>query len=75
MMSHSLINRYALLLAFVVFGGVYFVRSLGRSDGPHLDSAIPPVCHPRAGRYAHSYQVTVMRRLEFDAARATPATG
>jgi hypothetical protein len=33
-----------LLLAFVVFGGIYFVRTLGRSDAPHLYSAIPPVC-------------------------------
>lgn len=31
------------LLAFVVFGGVYFTRSVGRSDVPHLDSAIPPI--------------------------------
>jgi hypothetical protein len=31
------------LLTFVVFGGVFFTRSLGRSDVPHLDSAIPPV--------------------------------
>lgn len=31
------------LLTFVVFGAVYFTRSMGRSDLPHLDSAIPPV--------------------------------
>jgi hypothetical protein len=31
------------LLTFVVFGGTFFVRSMGRSDVPHLDSAIPPV--------------------------------
>ncbi len=31
------------LLTFVVFGAVYFVRSMGRSDLPHLDSAVPPV--------------------------------
>ena len=31
------------LLAFVVFGAVYFTRSMGRSDMPHLDSAIPPI--------------------------------
>ena len=31
------------LLTFVVFGAVYFTRSMGRSDIPHLDSAIPPV--------------------------------
>jgi hypothetical protein len=33
-----------LLLATVVWGGIYFVRSYGRADEPHLDSAIPPVC-------------------------------
>ena len=27
-----------------MFGGVYFVRTLGRSDAAHLYSAIPPVC-------------------------------
>ena len=34
--------EHVLLLSFVVFGGVYFARSLGRSDWPHLDSALPP---------------------------------
>lgn len=33
-----------LLLAFVVWGGVYFMRSFGRSDSAHLYSALPPVC-------------------------------
>jgi 4-amino-4-deoxy-L-arabinose transferase-like glycosyltransferase len=33
-----------LLLAIVIWGGIYFVRSFGRADEPHLDSAIPPVC-------------------------------
>jgi hypothetical protein len=33
-----------LLLATVSWGGIYFVRSFGRADEPHLDSAIPPVC-------------------------------
>jgi hypothetical protein len=33
-----------LLLATVVWGGIYFLRSFGRADEPHLDSAIPPVC-------------------------------
>lgn len=33
-----------LLLAFASFGGVFFTRSLGRSDEPHLMSAIPPLC-------------------------------
>jgi hypothetical protein len=34
----------ALLLATVVWGGVYFLRSIGRTDVFHLESAIPPVC-------------------------------
>ena len=33
-----------LLLAVVLWGASYFLRSLGRSDAPHLDSAIPPLC-------------------------------
>jgi hypothetical protein len=36
--------RHGLLVAVVVFGAVFFVRSTGRSDEPHLDSVIPPVC-------------------------------
>ena len=32
------------LLAFAVFGAIFFVRTLGRSDEPHLYSAIPPMC-------------------------------
>jgi len=35
---------HGLLTALVVFGAVFFLRSIGRSDEPHLDSAIPPVC-------------------------------
>jgi len=31
------------LLTFVLFGAIYFSRSMGRSDIPHLDSAVPPV--------------------------------
>ena len=37
-------STISLLLATVVWGGIYFVRSFGRADEPHLDSAIPPVC-------------------------------
>ncbi|MGH0030124.1 MAG: hypothetical protein ACQGVC_10065 [Myxococcota bacterium] len=36
--------RAVLLFTLVVWGAVYFTRSLGRSDEPHLDSALPPVC-------------------------------
>jgi hypothetical protein len=35
---------HALLLAVAVWGGVYFMRALGRADSAHLYSAIPPVC-------------------------------
>lgn len=35
---------HALLLTVVTWGGVYYLRSLGRSDEPHLSSAIPPFC-------------------------------
>jgi hypothetical protein len=34
----------AFLLAVTVFGAFYYTRSLGRSDEPHLMSAIPPFC-------------------------------
>ncbi len=34
----------AFLLCLVTWGGVYFLRSLGRSDIGHLESAIPPIC-------------------------------
>jgi hypothetical protein len=33
-----------LLLALVVFGGLFSLRSFGRADEPHLDSALPPAC-------------------------------
>ena len=33
--------EYPLLLAVVIWGGVYYLRSLGRSDEPHLSSTIP----------------------------------
>jgi len=33
-----------LLATIVVWGGVYFTRSFGRSDAPHLYSALPPIC-------------------------------
>lgn len=33
-----------LLLAVVLWGGVYLLRAYGRSDSYHLDSALPPVC-------------------------------
>ena len=36
--------EHALLFAVVVWGGLFFVRSLGRSDWAHLESALPPMC-------------------------------
>jgi hypothetical protein len=36
--------RHGLLAALVVFGAVFFIRSTGRSDEPHLDSVIVPAC-------------------------------
>lgn len=33
-----------LLAVVVTWGGIFFIRSFGRSDGPHLYSAIPPIC-------------------------------
>jgi hypothetical protein len=35
---------HALLLAVTIWGGTYFLRTLGRSDEHHLASAIPPAC-------------------------------
>jgi hypothetical protein len=35
---------HALLLAVVVWGGLYLLRALGRSDDHHLMSALPPAC-------------------------------
>jgi hypothetical protein len=35
---------HVLLAAVTIWGAVFFARSLGRSDWPHLESAIPPVC-------------------------------
>jgi hypothetical protein len=33
-----------LLSVVVIWGGVFFARTLGRSDVGHLESALPPVC-------------------------------
>jgi hypothetical protein len=37
-------SQHAVFVAIVVWGAVFFFRALGRSDGPHLDSGLPPVC-------------------------------
>jgi 4-amino-4-deoxy-L-arabinose transferase-like glycosyltransferase len=36
--------EHSLLLAIVIWGGLYLLRALGRSDDHHLMSALPPVC-------------------------------
>ncbi|MGI9589751.1 MAG: ArnT family glycosyltransferase [Myxococcota bacterium] len=36
--------EHVLLLTTVVWGATYWLRSFGRSDVAHLESAIPPVC-------------------------------
>ncbi len=36
--------EHGLLTAVTVLGAVFFLRSLTRSDEPHLDSVIPPAC-------------------------------
>jgi hypothetical protein len=36
--------RHSLLFAIVVWGGLYLLRALGRSDDHHLMSAVPPAC-------------------------------
>ncbi len=36
--------EHALLLAVVVWGGIFFVRSFGRADEAHMDTTLPPVC-------------------------------
>ncbi len=36
--------EHVLLLAIVVWGGVFFVRSFGRADEPHMDTTLPATC-------------------------------
>jgi len=36
--------RHALLLAMTIWGAIYLVRAIGRSDEHHLTSALPPAC-------------------------------
>lgn len=35
---------HALLVAIVIWGAVYLLRALGRSDEHHLTTALPPIC-------------------------------
>jgi len=60
--------EHALLLAIVVWGGLYLLRALGRSDDHHLMSALPPVCLV----LAHGLGELVQRGL--DLARASRRT-
>lgn len=61
---------HALLFAVVLWGGLFFLRSLGRSDWGHLESAVPPVCL----LLAHASYVGV-RALPLPSARARAAAG
>ena len=36
--------EHVMLLTAVVWGGIYYLRTLGRSDIAHLESALPPIC-------------------------------
>ncbi|MDB4433359.1 glycosyltransferase family 39 protein [bacterium] len=36
--------EHSLLLAVVIWGGIFFLRTLGRSDEHHLNTALPPAC-------------------------------
>jgi hypothetical protein len=57
-----------LLLSTVVWGATYFLRSFGRADIPHLETAIPPVClliahlaQPRASKMPARAWATALR--------------
>jgi hypothetical protein len=58
---------HALLMAVWLFGGVFFVRSLTRSDELHLDSVIPPVCLLTV-HWAYLACQSVGRRFEIEEA-------
>lgn len=58
--------EHVLLLAAVIWGATFFVRTLGRSDVAHLESALPPVCL----FLAHALWLALrplLRRPRFDA--------
>ena len=46
--ARSLVQRrpfaHSLLLAVVVWGAVFFLRSFGRADEAHMDTTLPPIC-------------------------------
>ena len=52
-----------LLLAVVIFGAVFFLRTLGRSDEHHLTSALPPTCL----LLAHTLHAALARQRELAA--------
>jgi len=66
--------RQGLLLAVAVWGGVNFLRTLGRSDEAHLVSALPPACllwahalHLGVGRAARELRARPRRVAEWTA--------
>jgi len=54
-------SRHAVFVAIVVWGAVFFFRTQGRSDAPHLDSALPPVCLLLAHLF---FRVSLRRRSD-----------
>ena len=62
-------SQDAVFVAIVVWGAIYFFRALGRSDEPHLDSALPPVCL----LLAHLFFTVVRRRGSEDPCDGAPA--
>jgi len=58
-------SQHAVFVAIIVWGAIFFFRALGRSDEPHLDSALPPVCL----LLAHLF-FSIARRLGSEPARA-----
>jgi hypothetical protein len=64
--------EHVFLLTFALFAGIFFLRSLGRSDVPHLDSAMPPIviliayCVSRLGRRLATRSGVDERRAVFE---------
>ena len=50
---------HVLLLAVAIWGGVYLLRTLGRSDEHHLASALPPACRLLAHSVATAFRSRV----------------
>jgi hypothetical protein len=62
--------EHVLLLAIVIWGAIFFTRSLGRSDQPHLDSTLPPTVVLLAYLASLSSRVGPFRYVAGSTARA-----